>query len=88
MAEAIDYIHLAPREGSGYQPYFIKGVAFWLRRSSARPSGPSPWPPMTWREITTRRSLQSEKQFSTASATRFCVSGSAKKIGPRAEPAA
>jgi len=25
MAETIDYIHLAPREGSGYQQYFVKG---------------------------------------------------------------
>jgi hypothetical protein len=25
MAKTIDYIHLAPREGSGYQQYFDKG---------------------------------------------------------------
>jgi uncharacterized protein (DUF433 family) len=25
MAETIDYIYLAPREGSGYQQYFVKG---------------------------------------------------------------
>ena len=25
MAETIDYIHLAPREGSVYQQYFVKG---------------------------------------------------------------
>ena len=39
MAETIDYIHLAPREGSVYQQYFVKGRSLQPRRSSALPLG-------------------------------------------------
>lgn len=45
MAETIDYIHLPPREGSGYQQYFIKGrnlLAATLFRANI---GPEPMTP-------------------------------------------
>jgi hypothetical protein len=48
MVEAIDYIHLGPREGSAYQQYFVKGRnlrAETLYRATAGPE------PMTLDEV-------------------------------------
>jgi hypothetical protein len=36
MAETIDYMHLAPREGSGYQQYFVV-IAYRKRALVKRP---------------------------------------------------
>ena len=37
MVETIDYIHLAPRKGSRYQQYFVKGRNLRARHSTAPP---------------------------------------------------
>jgi len=45
MAETVDYIHLAPREGSGYQQYFVKGRSLraeTLFRATVRPEPMTP----------------------------------------------
>ncbi len=45
MAETIDYIHLAPREGSGYQQYFVKGRNLRAETLYRATVGPEPMTP-------------------------------------------
>ena len=45
MPETIDYIHLAPREGSGYQQCFIKGRNLRAETLFRAMMGPEPMTP-------------------------------------------
>jgi uncharacterized protein (DUF433 family) len=45
MAETIDCIHLAPREGSGYQQYFVKGRNLRAETLYRATVGPEPMTP-------------------------------------------
>ena len=45
MPETIDYIHLAPREGSGYQQYFVKGRNLRVETLFRATVGPEPMTP-------------------------------------------
>jgi uncharacterized protein (DUF433 family) len=45
MAETIDYIHLAPREGSGYQQYFVRGRNLRAETLYRATLGPEPMTP-------------------------------------------
>jgi hypothetical protein len=45
MAETIDYIHLATREGSGYQQYFVKGRNLLAETLFRATVGPEPMTP-------------------------------------------
>jgi hypothetical protein len=45
MIEAIDYIHLAPREGSAYQQYFIRGRNLRAETLYRATVGPEPMAP-------------------------------------------
>ena len=45
MAETIDYIHLAPREGSGYRQYFVKGRGLRAETLFRATVGPEPMTP-------------------------------------------
>jgi uncharacterized protein (DUF433 family) len=45
MAETIDYIHLAPREGSVYQQYFVKGCSLRAETLFRATVGPEPMTP-------------------------------------------
>ena len=45
MAETIDYIHLAPRERSGYQQYFVKGRSLRAETLFRATVGPEPMTP-------------------------------------------
>ena len=45
MAETIDYIHLAPREGSVYQQYFVKGRSLRAETLFRATVGPEPMTP-------------------------------------------
>ncbi len=45
MAETIDYIHLAPRAGSGYQQYFVKGRSLRAETLFRATVGPEPMTP-------------------------------------------
>jgi hypothetical protein len=48
MAGTIDYIHLAPREGSGYQQYFVRGRNLRAETLYRATLGPEP---MTAEEV-------------------------------------
>ena len=45
MAETIDYIHLAPREQSSYQQYFVKGRNLRAETLFRATVGPEPMTP-------------------------------------------
>jgi uncharacterized protein (DUF433 family) len=45
MAETSDYIHLAPREGSGYQQYFVRGRNLRAETLYRATVGPEPMTP-------------------------------------------
>jgi uncharacterized protein (DUF433 family) len=45
MVETVDYIHLASREGSGYQQYFVKGRNLRAETLYRATIGPEPMPP-------------------------------------------
>jgi len=45
MAETIDYIHLAPCEGSGYQQYFVMGRSLRAETLFRATVGPEPMTP-------------------------------------------
>jgi uncharacterized protein (DUF433 family) len=45
MPETIDYTHLAPRKGSGYQQYFVKGRNLRAETLFRATVGPEPMTP-------------------------------------------
>jgi uncharacterized protein (DUF433 family) len=45
MIETINYIHLAPREGSAYQQYFVKGRNLRAETLYRATTGPEPMSP-------------------------------------------
>ena len=45
MAERVDYIYLAPYEGSGYQQYFVKGRSLRAETLFRATVGPEPMTP-------------------------------------------
>ena len=59
MDETIQYTHLASREASRYQQYFVKGATSGLRPSTAPRWGRSPRRPRKWPWTTTCRSKPS-----------------------------
>ena len=88
MPETIDYIHLAPRDGSGYQQCFVKGRNLRAETLFRATIGPEPMTPDEVARTMTCRLRRSGKPFTTAFAMRRCSRGNARRTGPRARPAA
>ena len=88
MVETTQYTHLASREGSRYQQFFIKGATFGPRPSTAPPWGRSPGRPRMWPGTTTCQSKPSGRLCATALTMPLCSRENARRTGPRAGPAA
>ena len=88
MIETIPYFHLAPREGSGYRQYFVKGRNLRAETLYRATVGPEPKTPD---DVARDYDVPVE---AVREAIHYCVQhrrcsgGNARRTGPRASPAA
>ena len=87
MSETIDYIHLAPRDGSSYHQFFVKGRNLRAETLYRATVGSEP---MTPDDVARDYDVPVEavREAIHYCATRRCSSGNARRTGPRANPAA
>lgn len=88
MAETIDYIHLAPREGSVYQQYFVKGRSLRAETLFRATVGPEP---MTPDEVAQDYGVPVEavrEAIHYCLRNACCCRGNARRTGLKANPAA
>ena len=71
MSEKIEYIHLAPREGSSYRQFFVKARNLRAETLFRATVGSEPMTPEDVRGITTCRLRRFVKPFIIACATRL-----------------